>query len=159
VEERPADAQLLVDGSRAVVTVTTNYVYIGDGTTVEFVTTYAGGDTTITVNVLPPEPAPLVMALPEPDPLPMPVTPQEPVLDVPTPEATLRASAPAPTKKRRGLMGAIRGAWFIVFTFAGEAVQYGIDNLTGLSLPPKTGMIVGASLYAAKRAIWPNATI
>jgi hypothetical protein len=101
------------------------------------------------------------------------VAAQEPVLATPTLAATPEPSsapdpgmaevpmtlAAAPTKKRRTLMGAIRGAWFIIFTFAGEAVQYGIDNLTGLSLPPKTGMVVGASLYAAKRAIWPNSVI
>ena len=66
---------------------------------------------------------------------------------------------PTVTKKKRTLMGMIRGAWFIIFTFAGEAVQYGLDNLTGLNLPPKTGMLVGASLYAAKRAIWPDSVI
>jgi hypothetical protein len=129
--------------------VTTQYVQVGDGAVVEFVTTYGGSDTIdVKVNVLPAVSSPAS----EPDT----VGPGSALVAAPL---EMCAADPMPTKKKRGLMGAIRGAWFIIFTFAGEAVQYGIDNLAGINLPPKTGMVVGASLYAAKRAIWPNSTI
>jgi hypothetical protein len=63
--------------------VTTHYVHIGDGTVVEFVTTYAGDDTTIWVNVLPPADPPV-----EP-----PVAALEPVLEAPVPAETQCAAA------------------------------------------------------------------
>lgn len=75
--------------------------------------------------------------------------------------ASLVSDAPEPSisKKRRTLMGFIRGAWFIIFTAAGEATQYIIDNLTGFNLPPRTGAVVGAALYGLKRGIWPDTTL
>jgi hypothetical protein len=133
-------------------TVTTHYVHIDDGTVVEFVTTYAGDDTTIWVNVLPPADPPVLPPASEPDT----VGPESAQVVAPL---EMCAAAPAPSKKRRTLMGVIRAAWFIVFTGAGAVVDYGIANLTDLPLPPGTATLIGGVLYGAKRAIWPSTTI
>jgi hypothetical protein len=143
-------------------TVTTHYVHIGDGTVVEFVTTYAGDDTTIWVNVLPPASEPDTVG-PESArvaaPADMAERAQEPILATPVPAETQCAAAPAPSKKRRTLMGVIRAVWFCVFTGAGAVVDYGIANLTDLPLPPGTATLIGGVLYGAKRAIWPSTTL
>ena len=83
----------------------------------------------------------------------------EPLLAAPLPEAVPSTMEASPTRKQRSLWGFIRASWFIIFTAAGEAIQYLLDNLIGIGLPPRTGAVVGAALYGAKRAIWPNTTI
>ena len=64
-----------------------------------------------------------------------------------------------PTKKRRTLMGFIRATWFVVFTMAGEALTYGLNNLTSFNLPPGTATAIGAVGYGLKRAAWPDSTV
>ena len=128
-------------------TVTTTYSYIGDGTVVEFITTVSGGDTTLTVNLLPPASVDLPAApayLPAPDPA-LVAAPLE-----------LCAMAPAPTKKRRTLWGVIRAGWFVIFTAAGEALTYALNNLTTLNLPPGTATAIGAVGYGLKKGLWPD---
>jgi len=124
--------------------VTTKYLIIGE-TSVELVTTVSDGDTTLTVNVLPPEPAP---------PLDEVAAAAAPLLAAPLGEPV--AAAPAPTKKRRTLMGVIRAGWFVVFSFVGEALTYALNNITSLNLPPGTATAIGAAGYGVKRALWPN---
>ena len=124
----------------------TRYTYLGEST-IEIV---VDGET-IDVNVLP---STVDTPIEQPTAI---VSNPEPVvsslLTVPEPVV-----AP-PTKKKRTLMGTIRAVWFVIFTFGGEVVQYGIENFGGLNLPPRTGMIVGATLYGAKRALWPDTTL
>ena len=146
--------------------VRTTYSYIGDGTVVEFITTVTDGDTTLTVNVLPPE----TVAAPAP-----PVPPEEPplLLEEPPPasvpdevvDETALTAAPLPepvptkppyTKKQRTFMGVVRSSWVVVFSVTGEGVTYAADNLAGLSLPPGTGIAVGAVLYGLKRGVFPD---
>jgi len=132
------------------VNVTTTYCYIGDGTVVEFVTTVSETSTNMTVNVLPnllppgPVPAPDPAYSPPPDPA-LVAAPLE-----------MRAAAPAPTPRQRTSKGVIRAVWTAVFSFGGEALVYGLNNLTALNLPPGVGLAVGAVGYGAKAAIFPN---
>lgn len=69
------------------------------------------------------------------------------------------AEPPAPTKKKRTLMGFIRATWFIVFTAAGEALTYGLNNLTTFNLPPGTATAIGAVGYGVKKAVFPDSTL
>jgi hypothetical protein len=144
------------------VRVTTHYVQVGDGAVVEFVTTYGGSETMdITVNVLPAEPAPgdtphpdamqLGQAPTETAPLAASVEPLEPVS-----APSVLAAAPAPTKKRRALMGVIRATKTLAFTVGGEALVYVTNNLAGLNLPPGLGLAVGAAAYGVNKAIKPD---
>jgi len=129
------------------VSVTTTYSYIGDGTVVEFVTTFSNGDTTLTVNVLPPEPVDLPAApaySPPPDPA-LVAAPLE-----------LCAAAPAPTPGQRVQKGGIRAMWTGIFSAGGVALVYALDNITALNLSPAIGLAVGAVGYGAKAAIFPN---
>ena len=66
------------------------------------------------------------------------------------------APAPAPTLKRRGLMGVIRATKTILFTVGGEALVYAANNLAGLNLPPGLGLVVGATAYGVQKAIKPD---
>jgi hypothetical protein len=118
--------------------VTTRYLVIGE-TGIEFVTRISGDSTSISVNVLPPEPK-----LEQP----------EPIAKV-EPEALLCAAPPV-TKKQRTFKGLIRAMWTAVFSFGGEALVYGLNNLTALNLPPGVGLAIGAVGYGAKAAIFPS---
>ena len=119
----------------------TRYNYLG-ATTIEVV---IDGDS-VEVNLLPPEPvpAPAPAYSPPPDPAPV-AAPLE-----------LCAVAPAPTLKRRGLMGVIRATKTILFTVGGEALVYAANNLAGLNLPPGLGLVVGATAYGVQKAIKPD---
>jgi hypothetical protein len=121
--------------------VRTRYNYLGE-TTIEVV---IDGDC-VEVNLLPPGPvpAPAPALLLTPDPVPV-AAPLE-----------LCASAPAPTPRQRTSKGVIRAVWTAVFSFGGEALVYGLNNLTALNLPPGVGLAVGAVGYGAKAAIFPN---
>jgi hypothetical protein len=133
--------------------VKTSFTYLAD-TVIEVI---VDGDS-VTWNVLPAEPS-----LPQPEQVSVETPLAALELSSPEPASVVSpiecAAAPAPSKKRRTLMGVIRAAWFIVFTGAGAVVDYGIANLTDLPLPPGTATVIGGVLYGAKRAIWPNTTI
>lgn len=75
---------------------------------------------------------------------------------VAAPISEVVAAAPPYTKKQRTFMGAVRATWVVVFSVTGEGITYVANNLGGLSLPPGTGIAVGAVVYGAKRAIWPD---
>jgi hypothetical protein len=93
------------------------------------------------------------------DPLASDVAQQPGQVPVDTPLAApleLCAAAPAPTKKQRTLKGLVRAMWTAVFSFGGEALVYGLNNLTALNLPPGMGLAIGAVGYGAKAAIFPN---
>jgi hypothetical protein len=126
--------------------VTCHYVHIGDGTVVEFVTTYAGGDTDIWVNVLPPESAPVD----EP--------PLAPEPDEVGPELTL-AAAPA-EKSRRSLKAFIRGAWTFAIAMFVEGGSYLVSNMTSVHIPAGVGLAAGAvlqgAIYGAKKYVKPD---
>jgi hypothetical protein len=114
------------------------YTYLGDST-IEIVME----DSSIDVNILPPSPA------------------SEPSEAGPTSAQVvapleLCAPTPAPTPKQRTVKGIIRTMWTAVFSFGGEALVYGLNNLTALNLPPGVGLAVGALGYGAKAAIFPN---
>jgi hypothetical protein len=132
-------------------TVTTTFRYLGNGFVFEHV---KYDDGSVTYNLMPD-----VVLPPADPPVEPPVAALEPVLATPVPAETQCAAAPAPSKKKRTLMGVIRAAWFIVFTGAGAVVDYGIANLTDLPLPPGTATLIGGVLYGAKRAIWPSTTL
>lgn len=66
---------------------------------------------------------------------------------------------PTVTKKKRTLMGFIRATWFIAFTMAGEALTYGLNNLTTLNLPPGTATAIGAVGYGLKKAVFPDTIV
>jgi len=121
--------------------VRTRYTYLGE-TAIEIV---VDGDT-VEVNLLPPGP------VPAPDPAYSP--PPDPALVAAPLE--LCAAAPAPTLKRRGLMGVIRATKTILFTVGGEAIVYAANNLAGLNLPPGLGLVVGATAYGVQKAIKPD---
>jgi hypothetical protein len=65
------------------------------------------------------------------------------------------AAAPY-SKKRRTLMGLIRAGWTLLFTVGGEALVYGLNNLTTLNLPPGIGLAAGAAGYGLKKALYPD---
>ena len=126
----------------------TRYTYLGEST-IEVVI----GSESVEVNILPAAEAssdPLVLGVaqqPEqgsvgPSPAD-PVTPQE-------------AIVPVVTRKQRTTKGLVRAMWTAVFSFGGEALVYGLNNLTTLNLPPGVGLAVGAIGYGAKAAIWPS---
>jgi len=120
--------------------VRTRYNYLGE-TTIEVV---IDGES-VEVNLLPPGPAAAPPAYsPPPDPVPV-AAPLE-----------LCAAAPAPTLKRRTLMGVIRTTKTILFTIGGEALVYAANNLAGLNLPPGLGLVVGATAYGVQKAIKPD---
>jgi hypothetical protein len=56
-------------------------------------------------------------------------------------------------------MGLVRSVWFVLFTVGGEALTYGLNNLTSFNLPPGTATAIGAVGYGVKRAIWPGTTL
>jgi len=122
--------------------ITTRYTAC-EGAVVEFVTELSDGDIALTVNVLPIAPPP-------------PLPPSEES----SPETTL-AAAPVPplTKKARTLKGVIRAMWTAVFSFGGEALVYGLNNLTSLNLPPGVGLAIGAAGYGLKAAAFPNSKL
>ena len=122
----------------------TRYTYLGE-TAIEIV---VDGDS-VEVNLLPPGP------VPAPDPAYSP--PPDPALVAAPLE--LCAAAPTPTKKRRTIWGVIRAGWFVVFTAAGEALTYALNNLTSLNLPPGTATAIGAVGYGLKRGLWPGTTL
>jgi len=124
--------------------VRTRYNYLGE-TTIEVV---IDGEC-VEVNLLPPGP------VPAPDPAYSP--PPDPALVAAPLE--MCAVAPAPTKKRRTVWGVIRAGWFVVFTAAGEALTYALNNLTSLNLPPGTATAIGAVGYGLKRGLWPGTTL
>ena len=66
---------------------------------------------------------------------------------------------PPPTKKKRTLMGFIRATWFVVFTMAGEALTYGLNNLTSFNLPIGTATAIGAVGCGLKKAVFPDSTL
>jgi hypothetical protein len=113
--------------------VKTRYTYLGDST-IEIVV----DEDSVDVNILPP------------------VEPPQPILEPPTPDEGLCATMPSPTPKQRTVKGLIRTMWTAVFSFGGEALVYGLNNLTALNLPPGVGLAVGALGYGAKAAIFPN---
>jgi len=121
--------------------VRTRYTYLGE-TAIEIV---VDGDT-VEVNLLPPEPVPT----PNPAYTPAP----DPALVAAPLE--MCAAAPAPTPRQRTSKGVIRAVWTAVFSFGGEALVYGLNNLTALNLPPGVGLAVGAVGYGTKAAIFPN---
>jgi hypothetical protein len=63
---------------------------------------------------------------------------------------------PGPTKKARTIMGLIRSMWTVLLVFAGAGITWGVDNILAVGLPPWTALLIGASLYGVKRAIWPD---
>ena len=146
--------------------VTTHYMHIGDVTYESVITVTPDGDVETWLNVIPPETVaapdarppsvepPLLLEEPPPAPVPDEVADETALTAAPLPEAV--PAAPAYTKKQRTFMGTVRAGWVIVFSMTGEGVTYAADNLAGLALPPGTGMIVGATLYGAKKAIWPD---
>jgi hypothetical protein len=68
------------------------------------------------------------------------------------------AAAPM-TPGQRTSKGVIRAMWTAAFSFGGEALVYGLNNLTALNLPPGLGLAVGAVGYGAKAAIFPNSKL
>ena len=118
------------------------FCYLAD-TVVEVV---IDGDS-VTWNVLP------AISVPPPSVEPSEAGPESPLVAAPL---ELCAAAPAPTKKKRTLMGVIRAGWFVIFTAAGEAFTYGLNNLTSLNLPPGTATAIGAVGYGVKKALWPS---
>jgi len=139
--------------------VRTRYNYLGE-TTIEVV---IDGDS-VEVNLLPPEPvtapsSPALLLPPDPALVAAPVRPQEAILAAPLTEAAVCAAEPPPTKKRRTVWGVIRAGWFVIFTAAGEALTYGLNNLTTLNLPPGTATAIGAVGYGLKRGLWPGTTL
>ena len=140
--------------------VTQTFTYMPDGFVFEFVR-YGDGSTACR---LMPDPAAAAPVAPPSEALPM----ESPPASAAAPEEVAAATAPeafppgevaaaAPyTKKQRTFMGTVRAGWVIIFSMTGEGVTYAADNLAGIGLPPGTGMIVGATIYGAKRAIWPD---
>jgi hypothetical protein len=88
-----------------------------------------------------------------------PVATQEPVLATPEPDEGQCMAAPAPTPKQRTAKGLIRTMWTAVFSFGGEALVYGLNNLTALNLPPGVGLAIGAAGYGLKAAAFPNSKL
>jgi hypothetical protein len=145
------------------VSIFTRYTWLGDNT-IEVVVGVKDGGTSIDVNVLPtagtelaataapplapipPDEAVVAASLFEP--------PSAPVLGEAEAEMTL-AAAPM-TPGQRTSKGVIRAMWTAAFSFGGEALVYGLNNLTALNLPPGLGLAVGAVGYGAKAAIFPN---
>jgi hypothetical protein len=127
------------------------FTYVGD-TVIEFVVDGENLTVNVLPNLLPPESVDTPAApayLPAPDPAPVAAPLPEPIL----------CAVEAPTKKKRTLWGVIRAGWFILFTVAGEALTYGLNNLTTLNLPPGTATAVGAVGYGMKKALWPDTTL
>ena len=142
--------------------VTSTFTYLGNGFVFEFVKLEDGSvhynlmpETVAAPDARPPsvEP-PLLLEEPPAASVPDEVVDETALTAAPLPEAV--PAAPAYTKKQRTFMGTVRAGWVIVFSMTGEGVTYAADNLAGLALPPGTGMIVGATLYGAKKAIWPD---
>jgi len=149
------------------VSIFTRYTWLGDNT-IEVVVDVKDGNASIDVNVLPtagtelaataapplapipPDEAVVAASLVEPSPAPDPV--EDGIV-------TTLAAAPAPTPRQRTSKGVIRAVWTAVFSFGGEALVYGLNNLTALNLPPGVGLAVGAVGYGAKAAIFPNTKI
>ena len=136
------------------------FTYIGTSV----IEVIVNGDS-LTWNVLTPDPAaaapvPPLEASPTPESSPVPAAapelPPAPVCDTVVDEMTLAA---APTKKKRTLWGVIRAGWFVVFTVAGEALTYALNNLTSFNLPPGTATAIGAVGYGLKKAVFPNTTL
>jgi len=118
------------------------YTYLGE-TTIEVV---IDGES-VEVNMLPPGPvtapsSPALLLPPDPAPVAAPLE--------------LCAPMPAPTLKRRTLMGVIRAGKTILFTVGGEAIVYVTNNLTSLNLPPGLGLALGAAAYGVQKAIKPD---
>jgi hypothetical protein len=120
--------------------VKTSFTYLAD-TVIEFV---VDGEN-MRVNVLPRDDTTQITDVVTTDVLPQPAP------------LTVGSDSPlAPTPKQRTVKGLIRTMWTAVFSFGGEALVYGLNNLTALNLPPGVGLAVGALGYGAKAAIFPN---
>ena len=126
--------------------VSTRYTVIGE-MVIEFITMVSDGNTTLTVNVLPPTDA----QEPQPDTLGIPES-----TEAPPPETVL---AGPPTKKKRTLMGIIRAGWFYVFTALGGVIDYSIQKYTDLPVPTGTATVIGGALYGLKRALYPDTVL
>ena len=74
-------------------------------------------------------------------------------------EAEMTLAAAPMTPGQRTSKGVIRAMWTAAFSFGGEALVYGLNNLTALNLPPGLGLAVGAVGYGAKAAIFPNSKL
>ena len=136
--------------------VRTRWTWLG-GVPIDAIEIVQDGDS-LEVNVLPAQmEEPPAAAGPEPQAPGSPEPAQDVVAPPPVVDVPFLATAPSP--KRRTLMGGIRAGWFVAFTAAGEALTYGLNNLTALHLPPGTATAVGAVGYGIKRAVWPDTTV
>lgn len=158
--------------------VTTKYCIIGE-TTIEFVTVVDGDSTTLTVNVLPPErPAEMLMSAAA-DVVDITAATPSSIVEQP-PEAIappLGAAEPcataqpyklgaAPTRKEKGVMSLVRGAYTAMFTLlgmVGAGTAYLRDNLDKLfQLDWKVYAVVGIGavlsgiMYATKKYYKPD---
>jgi len=135
--------------------VTCSFTYLPEGFTLECVR-YEDG--TVRFNLMPDPaaaaPVPQIEAAspPESAPEPSPAS----ALDAIEAPMTL---ATAPTKKQRTFKGLVRAMWTAVFSFGGEALVYGLNNLTALNLPPGVGLAIGAAGYGLKAAAFPNSKL
>jgi hypothetical protein len=86
-----------------------------------------------------------------------------PLVAIPLGELATAGEAPVHTKKKRALMGMIRGVWTFIFAVGGEALVYITNNITSLNLPPGLGVVVGATAsgigYGIKKYVSPDTLI